>query len=87
MDPVDDQIINAKGRFTIRDLENQMFIDNVLKCSGTEALAKTIYDAMKKDSDIPEALKEVYRIGLYTKNRKAKNRVRNRMYTLRRNNK
>ena len=87
MEAEEDQIENAKGRFTIRNLENQMFIDNILKCSGTEAIAKTIYDTMKSHEDIPDALKEVYRIGLYTKNKKAQRRVRNRMYTLRRNNK
>ena len=87
MELEDDQVANAKGRFSMQDLENKLFIGNVLKCCGTDSLAKKICDKIKSEPEIPEALKEVYRIGLYTKLKKAQRRIRNRMYTLRRNNK
>ena len=87
MDLQDDHIANAKGRFSIFAVEQRVFIESILNLNGTDALARAIYDQLKDDDQVPDALKQVYQNGLFTNNKKSKRRVRNRMYTLRRNNK
>ena len=64
-----------------------MFLDNILTSNGVDVIAKRIYEVIKDAQDIEEKLKLLYRQGLFGSDAKIKRRLRNRMYTIRRNNK
>ena len=83
----EDEVAACKGRFSILDIENRTFLEVVLSSSSTLVIAENIFEVLKDKIFVPEELKNVYRQGLFGKNEKARARVKNRVYTLRQNNK
>ena len=87
MEIQEDEVAACKGRFSILDIENKLFLEVVLTSSSTLVIAENLYEGIKDKSYVPEELKNVYRQGLFGRNEKARARIKNRVYTLRRNHK
>ena len=74
-------------KFPILVVEDSLFLDTILTSNCADVFAKHIYDVIKDDDEVAENLKNIYREGLYGKDKNIKRRLHNRIYAMRRNNK
>ena len=76
-----------KEKCPLLEIEEHMFLDNILTSNGADTIAKRIYEVIKDADGISDNLKTLYREGLYGKNASIKRRLRNRIYAMKRINK
>ena len=77
-----DQSPKCRGKCPLLEIEEQMYIDNVLTSNGADTIAKRIYEVIKDGEGISENLKALYENGLYRRNKNDWRQLLNRMYAI-----
>ena len=73
-------------RLPLLEIEEDVFLNSILTSNGADVIVKKIYEFIKDDPHISDQLKKLYKDGLYSRDPKAKHRLRSRMYFIRRIN-
>ena len=68
-----------KQRFSVNDIEKEIYVNTKAKANQPEVYAKYICDGLKTGS-VPEDLMKMYREAVYGSNEKVKKRIYKRMY-------
>ena len=76
-----------RGKCPLLEIEERMYLDNILTANGADTIAKRIYEVIKDADGISADLKALYRDGLYGRNKNDRRRLLNRMYAIKRINK
>ena len=71
-----------KTKCPLLEIEEQMYLDNILTSNGADTVAKRIYEVIRDAEGVSFNLKTLYREELFARNATAKRRLRNHMYTI-----
>ena len=76
-----------RDRYVTFKLEEEGFAQSLEICNSTEVAAEKIYYTIRDSDEIPENLKMMYKEAVFGYNEKVRNRIKNRIGNMRRNNK